>query len=651
MKQNYVNIGQNGCRYHKSGEDVFCKEDFEEAVKRLLTKTNSCGADGILISEFEEYWRMNGVQIFSLISEGKYKPSPVILEEIMFKAGKKRLISKYTCTDRVILDVLKVMLTPLYKDGFSEYSFAYVENKGTEDASKYAANLIGNGKKFVAELDVKDFFENINLQRLEHFLETSVEDLNVKKLIHDYLYIFVIVDGRKERKTIGLVQGSPLSPLFSNVYMTAFDKYMEAKYSFCRFADNINVYCETEEEAKKAYEDVEKYLKTKLGLDLNQKKSGVYPAVTRSFLGYGFKQNNDSSTVSVIRNSEKKSNYYGTWHASAIQKTDKDYHIISDGILNRKDFTILFEEEKRKVYIPVESCASINIYSNVYFGKSFLEYANEQKLIVNMFDKYGNFLGSFHSENHYMRSAVLLKQATFYNDIKRRTELAIKIEQASLHNERENLRYFYKHTKKESLKAVIDILSDCIDKMKKAVDVNEVMMVEARAKQKYLQAFDEMIDNPEFVFEKRTKRPPQNAVNALISFGNTFLYRRIANEIYKTALDIRIGIVHSANNRSESLNLDIAEIFKPVIVDKTIFSVIHNLQLHSKTHFEITEEGGVYLNNIGRRIFINEMEDKLNDKLSVNGQKITYDRIIKNEIHKILDYIENGEKYKPFKYT
>ena len=424
-----------------------------------------------------------------------------------------------------------------------------------------------------------------------------------KKLIHDYLYAWIIIDGRKERKSVGLVQGSPMSPVFSNVYMMDFDVYMESKYSFCRFADNINVYCNTEEEAQKAFADVNDYFETKLSLKINQKKSGVHPAITRMFLGYEFRRDKAAKAVTAIKVEKKKCEYYGIWHPSAIQKIEQDYHIISDGILNRKDFSILFEDENHKIFIPIEACSSINIYSNVIFGKSFLEYANQHKLTVNMFDKYGNFMGSFHSQEHYKRTSVLLKQVTLYNDLPKRLELAIKIETASLHNQRENLRYFYKHSKKDTLKKSIDIMSDYMSQMKNAKDINQLMMIEARAKQQYLQSFDDMIDNKEFLFEKRTRRPPQNEVNALIRFGNTFLYRRIANDIYKTVLDIRIGIVHASNSRSESLNLDIAEIFKPLIVDRTIFSVIHNLQMHSNMHFETTE-GGTYLNNVGRRMFI-----------------------------------------------
>lgn len=160
-----------------------------------------------------------------------------------------------------------------------------------------------------------------------------------------------------------------------------------------------------------------------------------------------------------------------------------------------------------------------------------------------------------------------------------------------------------------------------------------------------------MIADDRFQFKKRTRRPPMNEVNAMISFGNTFIYRRIANEIYRTALDIRIGFVHAANSRSESLNLDIAEIFKPIIVDRTIFTVIHNLQINNKEHFEKEDNGGIYLNNVGKRIFIRELEYKLSSKISVDGQKLSYDNLMKEEIHKIVKLVQDNEKYKPFKYT
>lgn len=189
-------------------------------------------------------------------------------------------------------------------------------------------------------------------------LALKISDKDMNQLLHRYLYIFTVVDDKKTRKTQGIIQGSSLSPLFSNVYMADFDKYLESKYSFCRFSDNINIYCASEEEAYKAFNDVTHWLQGKLGLKYNHDKSGVYPSLDRRYLGYDFKWQRGTNTVSVCRHNYEKPNYFGSWHCSAIQKIDRNYHIINDGVLNKKDFTILIENDEHKMYIPIETCTS-----------------------------------------------------------------------------------------------------------------------------------------------------------------------------------------------------------------------------------------------------------------------------------------------------
>lgn len=318
---------------------------------------------------------------------------------------------------------------------------------------------------------------------------------------------------------------------------------------------------------------------------------------------------------------------------------------------NGRDYTLLFENDEKKCYIPVETCGAINIYSNVVFSNSFFDYANKKRLKVNLFDKYGEYIGGFCTFSHYDAGKTMLKQAMIYNDAERRLTMAKSIEIASLHNQRENLRYYFKHKRTPELKTVIDDITSYMAEMKACGEMEKMMLIEARAKQRYLQSFDVMIQDSSFRFEKRTRRPPQNEVNAMISFGNVFLYQRISTEIHKTALDIRIGFVHATNNRSESLNLDVAEIFKPIIVDRAIFTVIHNMEILVNEHFDREGEKGVYLNKEGKRIFIKALEQKLYQKITVDGQRITYDTLIRNEIRKIVHYVQRDIKYKPFKYT
>lgn len=142
-----------------------------------------------------------------------------------------------------------------------------------------------------------------------------------------------------------------------------------------------------------------------------------------------------------------KREYYEKWNTSAIQKVDRNYHLINDGVLSRKDFTILFENEDGQNYLPVETCGSINIYSQVTFSSSFFEFAKEKQLVINIFGRFGEYVGSFCTVNHNEATQVMLKQAQIYNDEQKRMDIAKKIELASLHNERENLRYYYKHKK------------------------------------------------------------------------------------------------------------------------------------------------------------------------------------------------------------
>lgn len=193
-------------------------------------------------------------------------------------------------------------------------------------------------------------------------------------------------------------------------------------------------------------------------------------------------------------------------------------------------------------------------------------------------------------------------------------------------------------------------MNTLISKLNEAKDINQMMMLEAQARQKYYQTFNVILEGREFKFEKRTRRPPQDPLNALISFGNTLLYQRIANEINRTSLDIRIGIVHTAGSRPESLNLDLADLFKPILVDRTIFTII-NRKMIRPTDFVEVEHDGIYLNKEAKRIFISEFENKLYQKIKVDGSERTYDFIIKNEVQKLKKFFEKNEKYKPYKYV
>ncbi len=189
----------------------------------------------------------------------------------------------------------------------------------------------------------------------------------------------------------------------------------------------------------------------------------------------------------------------------------------------------------------------------------------------------------------------------------------------------------------------------CTVYMKMTDSLNKLLLLEARARQLYYSSFPKIVKSEEFEFKTRTKRPPRDPINALISFGNVFLYNRIAADIWQSSLDVRIGIIHSTNRRSESLNLDLADIFKPIVVDKVIFTLINRGGINSKLHFSYEGEA-VYLNGEGKTLFLQELEDKLRAQITVGDIQTSYEGLIRREINKIYRTVVYGEKYKPFKY-
>lgn len=174
------------------------------------------------------------------------------------------------------------------------------------------------------------------------------------------------------------------------------------------------------------------------------------------------------------------------------------------------------------------------------------------------------------------------------------------------------------------------------------------MAIEGNIREYYYRAFDIILDNPDFVFEQRTKRPPKNYLNTLISFGNSMMYTAVLSEIYKTHLDPRIGYLHATNFRRYTLNLDIAELFKPIVVDRIIFTVVRKSMI-TKEDFEKSAQG-ILLTDRARMVFIQQFEDKLKTTIKYKelGRNVSYRRLIRLELYKLEKHLIGESEYRPY---
>lgn len=323
--------------------------------------------------------------------------------------------------------------------------------------------------------------------------------------------------------------------------------------------------------------------------------------------------------------------------------------VFSDGELKRKQNTLYFETpEGDKKYIPVEGTQELMIFGEVSVNKKFIEFASRNELILHFFNYYGYYVGSFYPREHLNSGHMILKQAELYLDEQRRIDIARSFVSGAVRNILKVVDYYKRRKNNGTLESVSRYINDASTSLKNQNTTNTLMAAEGNIRDKYYEAFDEIIENDSFRFERRSRRPPKNRINALISFGNSLLYTTVLSEIYRTHLDPRIGFLHTTNFRRFSLNLDIAEIFKPVFVDRMIFSLINKKELTAK-HFE-KRMGGVVMNERGMKIFSREFEERLQRTVKHKkiGKPVSNRRLIRLELYKLEKYLIEGEEFTPF---
>ena len=580
---------------------------------------------------------------------GRYKVGTVKQHEILAPGGKVRVVSTMNSVDRLLARALLQVISEDVDKTLSENCFSYRTSCSTWDMAKTVANYIEAGNESVLEVDVKDFFDTIPHDKLIDIVSESFSDETVIELIKAFIKCQVDNDGDIYYLNQGILQGSPLSPLLSNMFMRDVDEHLsKISECYCRYGDDIRLYFKSTEEAEKHRNVVESIL-IKKGLRINKKKTGVYSAINRICLGYEFFEK--GGHIYAQRTVKKKNEVYRSWSRDSVRKIDRNYHIVSDGILTKKDYTVLFQNEEGNYYLPVEIMDSLSVYSNVTFSGNFFAFASKEQLFVHMIDRFGNRVGTFVPERKKGDYQVEMEQIRVLNDEKLHIKLARKYQNANIFNVRANLRYYERRSHNEILKGTIDNITEILEKVKNASTIESIMMYEAQAKQQYYACFGEIMENESFVFEKRTRRPPMNPVNAMISFGNTLLYTRFANEIYRSSMDIRFGILHNSSKRAESLNLDLADLFKPVLVDRTIFTLVNRNMLDVSRDFRTIENGGVYLSDNGKRLFIKEFERKMYQKVKIKNETKTYEQLIREEVRKLSAYFRSGKDYKPYRYV
>ncbi len=323
------------------------------------------------------------------------------------------------------------------------------------------------------------------------------------------------------------------------------------------------------------------------------------------------------------------------------------FYIFKSGNLKRKDNNIVIQSlDGQRKNLKSETTDEIYLFGEVSMNTKLLNFLSQKGITMHVFNYYGFYSGSFYPRESNISGYLLVQQVKCYDSISRRLELAKEILKAASYNIYRNLRY-YNGRGIELSKPMkkIHVLSNKLDY---GNSINEIMGIEGNIRKIYYSSWNNIVKQ-DIKFEKRVKRPPDNMINALISFVNSLIYTTVLSEIYKTQLNPTISFLHEPGTKRFSLCLDIAEIFKPLIGDRMIFSMLNKYQI-TEDDFE-KESNYLYIKEVGKKKILMEYDKRLTRTIYHKelGRDVSYRHLIRLECYKLIKDIIGEKKYEGFK--
>jgi RNA-directed DNA polymerase len=288
-------------------ERVVEADNMHLAWKQVRRNKGAPGIDGRTIEETKAFLRYGWPDIRKRLLDGTYQPQPVQRVEIPKPGGGVRKLGIPTVVDRLIQQAISQVLTPIFDPGFSESSFGFRPGRSAHDAVRQAHRHQEEGRQWVVDLDLKQFFDEVNHDVLMARLGRKIKDKRLKRLINAYLKAGVMVGDHMEPTGKGTPQGGPLSPLLSNILLDDLDKELERRgHGFCRYADDVNIYVRSQRAGERAMRSLTRYVEEELKLKINPEKSAVARPWKRTLLGFTFRKVWGKMMVSVADKSWKR---------------------------------------------------------------------------------------------------------------------------------------------------------------------------------------------------------------------------------------------------------------------------------------------------------------------------------------------------------
>lgn len=288
-------------------EEIMDRRNIEKALLQVERNGGVGGVDGMQTDVLRDYLNINYQTLRQQVLSGNYKPSPVKRVEIPKPQGGVRMLGIPTVTDRLLQQAISQWLSQFYEPDFSAFSYGFRPNKNAHQAVLQAQAFLNEGKTYVIELDLEKFFDRVNHDKLMSLLMRKIADAATLRLVRQYLRSGIMEGGMVSQRTEGTPQGSPLSPLLSNIMLDELDKELTNRgHSFVRYADDCSIYVRSEKSAQRVLAGITEYIEKGLKLKVNKEKSKVSRPMESTLLGFSFYNDKGKWAIRIARKSLKR---------------------------------------------------------------------------------------------------------------------------------------------------------------------------------------------------------------------------------------------------------------------------------------------------------------------------------------------------------
>ena len=280
--------GQQGRALAGSLMAVICsQQNISQAYKRVKQNKGVAGIDQMPTGEFAPWFSKHGAELINQLLKGIYVPDPVKQVEIPKQSGGKRKLGIPTGTDRIIQQAIAQVLSPIYEPIFSNHSYGFRPKRSAHQALQRASGYVKEGKVWVVDMDLQSFFDEVNHDKLMYKLSRTLQDKGLLRLIRKYLRSGILIEGLSQQREKGTPQGSPLSPLLSNIVLDTLDKELENRgHSFVRYADDLSIFVRSQKASERVKGSIGCFITEALKLKVNEDKSVVCECDQTKLLGY-----------------------------------------------------------------------------------------------------------------------------------------------------------------------------------------------------------------------------------------------------------------------------------------------------------------------------------------------------------------------------